>query len=139
MQHALTGAVALWLAGWRRRSELLESSRLNHQGVDGLQEREVSDHPLFGEDPERAHLNRCLEQSEPASDQPQGAPRISLEAEVPEALFDGMKSFLSNRPDWDQYRVITSALAGFLFQNGCSDQSVTQHYLNGLFVSPADS
>ncbi|MDA0963746.1 MAG: DUF2811 domain-containing protein [Cyanobacteria bacterium] len=84
-------------------------------------------------------MNRCLEQSEPASDQPLGAPRISLEAEVPEALFDGMKSFLSNRPDWDQYRVITSALAGFLFQNGCSDQSVTQHYLNGLFVSAADS
>ena len=139
MQHALTGAVALWLAGWRRRSELLEPSRLNHQGVEGLQEREVSDHHLFGEDPERVHLNRCLEQSEPEIDQPQGAPRISLEAEVPEALFDGMKSFLSNRPDWDQYRVITSALAGFLFQNGCSDQSVTQHYLNGLFVSAADS
>ena len=139
MQHALTGAVALCLAGWRRRSELLEPSRLNHQGVEGLQEREVSDHPLFGEDPERVHLSRCLEQSEPASEQPQGAPRISLEAEVPEALFDGMKSFLSNRPDWDQYRVITSALAGFLFQNGCSDQSVTQHYLNGLFVSASDS
>jgi len=151
LQHALTGAAALWIDGQRRRSELLERSRLDHQGVEGLQavdahhkpERKASGHPLFGDDLERAHLSRCLKQPEselePESEQPQGAPRISLEAEVPEALFDGMKAFLSNRPDWDQYRVITSALAGFLFQNGCSDQSVTQHYLNGLFVSAAES
>jgi hypothetical protein len=64
------------------------------------------------------------------------AARISLEAEVPEALFDGMRAFLSSRPEWDQYRVITSALAGFLFQNGCSDRCVAQHYLNGLFMKP---
>ncbi|MEY2645131.1 MAG: hypothetical protein RLZZ611_1780 [Cyanobacteriota bacterium] len=59
---------------------------------------------------------------------------VSLEAEVPEALFEGMRAFLQNRPDWDQYRVMTSALAGFLFQNGCSDRCVAQHYLNGLFM-----
>ena len=64
--------------------------------------------------------------------------RISLEAEVPEALFDGMLAFLSSRPEWDQYRVITSALAGFLFQNGCSDRCVAQHYLNGLFMKPGE-
>ena len=80
----------------------------------------------------RGHLQRCLEQQ--ASDSPARAPRVSLEAEVPEALFDGMRDFLQGRPDWDQYRVITSALAGFLFQNGCSDRCVAQHYLNGLFM-----
>lgn len=58
---------------------------------------------------------------------------VSLEAEVPEVLFDGMRHFIRNHPDWDQYSVITSALAGFLFQNGCGDRSVTQHYLDGLF------
>jgi hypothetical protein len=59
---------------------------------------------------------------------------VSLEAEVPEVLFEGMREFISSHPDWDQYSVITSALAGFLFQNGCSDHSVTQHYLDGLFL-----
>lgn len=63
---------------------------------------------------------------------------VSLEAEVPEALFEGMRAFLENRPDWDQYRVMTSALAGFLFQNGCSDRCVAQHYLNGLFMRSLD-
>ena len=64
------------------------------------------------------------------------APSISLEAEVPELLYDGMRQYLSNHPEWDQYRLVTSALANFLFQNGCNDQCVTQHYLNGLFLRP---
>jgi hypothetical protein len=64
----------------------------------------------------------------------EGCESVSLEAEVPEVLFDGMREFISSHPDWDQYSVITSALAGFLFQNGCSDRSVTQHYLDGLFL-----
>ncbi|MEA5423766.1 DUF2811 domain-containing protein [Synechococcus sp. CCY9202] len=68
--------------------------------------------------------------SDPASS------RVSLEAEVPEALFDGMRDFLGHHPQWDQYRLMTSALAGFLFQNGCTDSCVTQHYLNGLFLRP---
>jgi hypothetical protein len=81
----------------------------------------------------RDHLRRCLDQGDAT-----GAARISLEAEVPEALFDGMRAFLSSRPEWDQYRVITSALAGFLFQNGCGDRCVAQHYLNGLFMKPGE-
>lgn len=60
-------------------------------------------------------------------------PCISLEAEVPEVLFDGMREFLSDHPDWDQYSVITSALAGFLFQNGCTDRCVSSFYLDGIF------
>ena len=55
---------------------------------------------------------------------------------MPELLYEGMRQFISNHPQWDQYRLVTSALANFLFQNGCSDQTVTQHYLNGLFLKP---
>lgn len=62
------------------------------------------------------------------------SPRVSLEAEVPEVLFEGMRHFIRSHPHWDQYSVITSALAGFLFQNGCDDSTVTQHYLDGLFL-----
>ncbi|MFL0774277.1 MAG: DUF2811 domain-containing protein, partial [Prochlorococcus sp.] len=35
---------------------------------------------------------------------------------------------------WDQYRVMSSALANFLFQNGCGDRAVTERYLNDLFL-----
>ncbi|PHX67759.1 MAG: hypothetical protein CK549_04360 [Cyanobium sp. Baikal-G2] len=30
--------------------------------------------------------------------------------------------------------MISSALSSFLFQHGCADQGVSQHYLNGLFL-----
>ena len=62
-----------------------------------------------------------------------GSFRVSLEAEVPEALFDGMREFIRNHPQWDQYSVITSALACFLFQNGARDTCVKDHYLAALF------
>jgi hypothetical protein len=73
---------------------------------------------------------------ESAASDPASLPvcRITLEAEVPEVLFDGMRAFIDAHPHWDQYSVITSALAGFLFQNGCQEHSVTQHYLDGLFL-----
>ncbi len=58
---------------------------------------------------------------------------ISLEAEVPEALYVGMKDFISGNEDWDQSKLISSAIANFLFQNGSQDRAVTEKYLNDIF------
>ena len=58
---------------------------------------------------------------------------ISLEAEVPEALYVGMKDFISTNEKWDQSKLITSAIANFLFQNGSEDRAVTEKYLNDIF------
>ncbi len=60
-------------------------------------------------------------------------PSISLEAEVPEALYVGMKDFISSNNKWDQSKLISSAIANFLFQNGSDDRSVTEKYLNDIF------
>ena len=58
---------------------------------------------------------------------------ISLEAEVPEALYVGMKDFISGNEKWDQSKLISSAIANFLFQNGSDDRPVTERYLNDIF------
>ena len=58
---------------------------------------------------------------------------ISLEAEVPEALYLGMKDFISSNEKWDQSKLISSAIANFLFQNGSEDRAVTEKYLNDIF------
>ena len=58
---------------------------------------------------------------------------ISLEAEVPEALYAGMKDFISGNENWDQSKLISSAIANFLFQNGSDDRAVTEKYLNDIF------
>ena len=49
-----------------------------------------------------------------------------------------MAQFIGNHPDWDQYRLVQSAIAGFLHQQGCQDRAVVKHYLNGLFRRPAE-
>ena len=58
---------------------------------------------------------------------------ISLEAEVPEALYVGMKDFISGNEKWDQSKLISSAIANFLFQNGSDDMAVAEKYLNDIF------
>ncbi|TVS02298.1 MAG: DUF2811 domain-containing protein [Cyanobium sp. PLM2.Bin73] len=67
------------------------------------------------------------------------APHVSVENQFPEDLYDAMRQFIAIHPEWDQYRLMQSAVAGFLFQQGCKEPSVVQHYLNGLFRRPGVS
>ena len=60
--------------------------------------------------------------------------KVSVETELSETLYDTMKDFVLSNPTWDQYKLINSALATFLFQNGCTDNSVSEIYLNQLFT-----
>lgn len=64
------------------------------------------------------------------------APHVSVENQIPADLFHAMVVFIEQHPQWDQYRLMQSALAGFLFQQGCQTQPVVHHYLNGLFRKP---
>ena len=60
--------------------------------------------------------------------------KVSLETELSESLYNTMKDFVLCNPTWDQYKLINSALATFLVQNGCTDDSVSEIYLNQLFT-----
>ena len=59
---------------------------------------------------------------------------VSLETELSETLYNSMKDFVLSNPTWDQYKLINSALATFLVQNGCTDNSVSEIYINQLFT-----
>ena len=60
--------------------------------------------------------------------------KVSLETELSETLYNTMKDYVLSNPTWDQYKLINSALATFLVQNGCTDNSVSEIYLNQLFT-----
>ena len=81
---------------------------------------------------DRNHLERCMD-SPQATCADAESPFVSLEAEIPEVLYQGLKAFIGSNPAWDQYQVMSSALAQFLFQNGCSERAVTERYLDDLF------
>ena len=83
---------------------------------------------------DRNHLERCHDMGVAADLAPETqAAYVSMEAEIPEVLYRGMKDFIGEHPNWDQYQVMSSALAHFLFQNGCDDRAVTERYLDDLF------
>lgn len=58
---------------------------------------------------------------------------VSLRADVPAALLDSMQAFIERHPNWDQYRLVQAALAGYLVQNGSCSREVTRCYLANLF------
>jgi hypothetical protein len=64
---------------------------------------------------------------------------VSVENQFPADLFESMVGFIEQHPQWDQYRLMQSALAGFLFQQGCQDKPVVrplprwQHDVLGSF------
>jgi hypothetical protein len=63
---------------------------------------------------------------------------VSLQARVPEDLVQAMRRFLEHHPNWDQYRLVQAALAGFLVQNGVQNRDLTRCYLANLFPAQSD-
>ena len=108
---ALTQEPVVWLSWWA----------LDRDKLDGMN---------------RNHLERCHEMGSTERAAASKASYVSLETEIPEVLYRGMKDFIGDNPSWDQYRVMSSALAHFLFQNGCDDRAVTERYLDDLFIRP---
>jgi len=73
-----------------------------------------------------------VEQEGPAEPEGVGG-TVSLRADVSAGLLASMQAFIERHPNWDQYRLVQAALAGFLVQNGSSSRDVTRCYLANLF------
>ena len=58
---------------------------------------------------------------------------VSFQADVPVPIQVAMNKFIERYPNWDQYRLIQAALAGFLVQNGVQTRSITRLYVGNMF------
>ena len=58
---------------------------------------------------------------------------VSFHAELPEPLQQAMTSFIERYPNWDQYRLVQAALAGFLVQDGVESREITRLYVGNMF------
>ena len=58
---------------------------------------------------------------------------ISFKCELQENLQSAMKEFLEEHPNWDQYRIIQAAIAGFLMQKGFQNRDLTRLYIGNMF------
>jgi hypothetical protein len=61
---------------------------------------------------------------------------ISLNIEIPEALYDSLQKHLDRHSAWDQDRAMTAALSLFLMQNA-KDGNAAKTYLNAFFAEAA--
>ena len=59
---------------------------------------------------------------------------ISFNCELHEPLQKAMKDFIEKHPNWDQYRIIQAAIAGFLMQNGFHNRNLTRLYIGNMFA-----
>ena len=60
---------------------------------------------------------------------------ISFQTEIPKQIQHAMKVYIEKHPNWDQYRLLQAALAGFLIQNGISSRLITRLYIGNMFGS----
>tara|TARA_Y100001968_G_C19180754_1_gene630276 strand:- start:325 stop:588 length:264 start_codon:yes stop_codon:yes gene_type:complete len=60
---------------------------------------------------------------------------ISFQTEIPKQIQKAMKAYIEKHPNWDQYRLLQAALAGFLIQNGISSRLITRLYIGNMFGS----
>ena len=60
---------------------------------------------------------------------------ISFQTEIPKQIQQAMKVYIERHPNWDQYRLLQAALAGFLIQNGISSRLITRLYIGNMFGS----
>ena len=60
---------------------------------------------------------------------------ISFQTEIPKNIQQAMKAYIEKHPNWDQYRLLQAALAGFLIQNGISSRLITRLYIGNMFGS----
>ena len=119
-------------------SSLTDSSSTNHtfDAAPVFMAFLVSVNGYLADRMNRNHLERCHEMGAEKRIEEGSSAYVSMEAEIPEVLYQGMKDFIGVNPNWDQYRLMSSALAHFLFQNGAEDRAVTERYLDDLFIRP---
>ena len=60
---------------------------------------------------------------------------ISFQTTIPKPIQEAMNVYIEKHPNWDQYRLLQAALAGFLIQNGISSRLITRLYIGNMFGS----
>ena len=58
---------------------------------------------------------------------------ISFKFDLHGNLQQAMNKFVEDHPNWDQYRIIQAAIAGFLMQKGFQNRELTRLYVGKMF------
>ena len=62
---------------------------------------------------------------------------VSFIQEIPEYLKEAMSDFMDKYPNWDQYRLIEAAIAGYLLEKGVESREINSLYSKSMFCKKA--
>ena len=63
---------------------------------------------------------------------------ISFKCDLHRNLQQAMNKFVEDHPNWDQYRILQAAIAGFLMQKGLQNRDLTRLYVGKMFSMDFD-
>ena len=58
---------------------------------------------------------------------------VSFIQEIPVYLKDAMSDFMDKHPNWDQYRLVQSAISGYLLEKGVYSRDINRLYSKSMF------
>ena len=58
---------------------------------------------------------------------------ISFKCDLQANLQQALNKFVEDHPNWDQYRILQAAIAGFLMQKGFQNRNITRLYVGKMF------
>ncbi len=64
---------------------------------------------------------------------------ISFKCDLHGNLQQAMSKFVEDHPNWDQYRILQAAIAGFLMQKGFQNRNLTRLYVGKMFSIDFDN
>ena len=64
---------------------------------------------------------------------------ISFKCDLHGNLQLAMNKFVEDHPNWDQYRILQAAIAGFLMQKGFQNRDLTRLYIGKMFSMDFDN
>ena len=64
---------------------------------------------------------------------------ISFKFDLQRNLQQAMNKFVEDHPNWDQYRILQAAIAGFLMQKGFQNRDLTRLYVGKMFSMDFDN
>tara|TARA_Y100001968_G_scaffold233715_1_gene216721 strand:+ start:4019 stop:4300 length:282 start_codon:yes stop_codon:yes gene_type:complete len=62
---------------------------------------------------------------------------VSFIQEIPEYLKEAISGFMDKYPNWDQYRLMEAAIAGYLLDKGVDSREINSVYFKSMFCKKA--
>ena len=74
-----------------------------------------------------------IDQQDSISINDQNESIVSFIEDVPAYLYDAMRKYIDDHPNWDQHRLMQAAISGYLLEKGVTSLEMRRFYSQSMF------